>query len=239
MPGQDDTLTNFKKILFLDPTPEIKDDSALNILQSKLGFDLITTDSLQELLSILLDFTFKIDLIILNLESAELLNNRSTLDSIDIINTINSLLLFKDQKNNTSSLISTIGIKSNLKFIKSFIKAGIKGIYPIGTGFSMEEKEEALTAILSGESYLPKKIFNKLNLSKRERKTDTLYLTTRQEQIIKLICDNGSSNKNIARKLNISEVAVKIHLTKIFKMYGVSNRTQLALSAVKQNSKSI
>lgn len=54
-------------------------------------------------------------------------------------------------------------------------------------------------------------------------------LTPRQRQILALISKRGSSNKVIAKTLNISESTVKLHLGNIFKKYGVRNRTQLAL----------
>jgi DNA-binding NarL/FixJ family response regulator len=41
----------------------------------------------------------------------------------------------------------------------------------------------------------------------------------------------GSANKQIARRLGISEKTVKGHLTKVFQALGVSDRTQAALWA--------
>jgi len=51
-------------------------------------------------------------------------------------------------------------------------------------------------------------------------------LTPRQRQIM-LIVAEGLSNKEIARRLNISEGTVKIHLHQIFRHLGISNRTAL------------
>src|SRR6201999_222125 len=48
-------------------------------------------------------------------------------------------------------------------------------------------------------------------------------LSPRQHQIMRLLI-MGSTNKVIARALNISEGTVKIHLTSIFKMLGAANR---------------
>ncbi|MDQ1709536.1 MAG: hypothetical protein QOG49_921, partial [Frankiaceae bacterium] len=39
------------------------------------------------------------------------------------------------------------------------------------------------------------------------------------------------ANKNIARRLGISERTVKAHLTKVFQAIGVTDRTQAALWA--------
>lgn len=51
-------------------------------------------------------------------------------------------------------------------------------------------------------------------------------ITSRQEEIIKLIVD-GDSNKEISEKLFITEGTVKTHIYNIFKKVDVSSRTQL------------
>lgn len=55
-------------------------------------------------------------------------------------------------------------------------------------------------------------------------------LTTRQNQVLKLVCHRGLSNKAIGNILKISESTVKIHISAILKRYGVRNRTQLVLA---------
>jgi DNA-binding NarL/FixJ family response regulator len=53
-------------------------------------------------------------------------------------------------------------------------------------------------------------------------------LTTRQRLVADLIT-RGACNKEIAKRLNISERTVKAHLTEAFRNFGVSDRLQLAL----------
>lgn len=55
----------------------------------------------------------------------------------------------------------------------------------------------------------------------------TIELTPRQQQIYKLLTQRGISNKQIANYLNLSESAVKRHLSKIYQKFGVVNRVQL------------
>jgi hypothetical protein len=43
-----------------------------------------------------------------------------------------------------------------------------------------------------------------------------------------MLVSEGLSNKEIGRRLNISEGTVKIHLNKIYGKTGISNRTMLA-----------
>jgi two-component system, NarL family, nitrate/nitrite response regulator NarL len=52
-------------------------------------------------------------------------------------------------------------------------------------------------------------------------------LTSRQNQIVSIL-KIGSSNREIARALGVSEGTVKVHLHRIFQRIGVANRTQLA-----------
>lgn len=57
-------------------------------------------------------------------------------------------------------------------------------------------------------------------------------LTERELEVLRLVRD-GLANKQIARKLLISERTVKAHLTRVFQRIGVSDRTQAALWAVR------
>ncbi len=56
-------------------------------------------------------------------------------------------------------------------------------------------------------------------------------LTSREKEVIALIVA-GYTNKDLARKLNISEHTAKHHLTNVFDKLGVSNRLELVLFAV-------
>ncbi|MGA8845197.1 MAG: response regulator transcription factor [Nocardioides sp.] len=60
--------------------------------------------------------------------------------------------------------------------------------------------------------------------------TSTPQLTVRETEVLALVKD-GYQNKQIARRLEISERTVKAHLTSAFARIGVSDRTQAALWA--------
>ena len=53
-------------------------------------------------------------------------------------------------------------------------------------------------------------------------------LTTRERQIV-LVLSEGLSNKEIARRLRLTEGTVKVHLHNIFGKLGIANRTALAV----------
>lgn len=55
-------------------------------------------------------------------------------------------------------------------------------------------------------------------------------LTRRQHEILCLLCD-GLSNKEIGRKLDLSDATVKMHMTAILRALGVLSRTQAVLIA--------
>lgn len=57
-------------------------------------------------------------------------------------------------------------------------------------------------------------------------------LTEREKEVLMLIA-RGESNRNIARKLFISEKTVKNHITSIFRKLKVEDRTQAAIYAIK------
>ena len=57
-------------------------------------------------------------------------------------------------------------------------------------------------------------------------------LTEREQEVLELVAE-GLLNKEIAKKLFLSEKTVKNHLNTIFKKIGVTNRTHAALYAMK------
>lgn len=62
-----------------------------------------------------------------------------------------------------------------------------------------------------------------------QRVSQTLALLTAREQQVALEAAKGSSNKEIARKLDITERTVKAHLSATFERLGIKDRLQLAL----------
>jgi DNA-binding NarL/FixJ family response regulator len=63
-------------------------------------------------------------------------------------------------------------------------------------------------------------------------------LTLREWEIIGLVC-HGLSNKEIARRLDLHEGTVKVHLHNIYTKIGIPNRTALALWGFRAKAASI
>lgn len=91
-----------------------------------------------------------------------------------------------------------------------------------------EDVLQGIRAVSRGESPIDPKAARTL-LGVRAGSTQT-QLTARETEVLKLVKD-GLANKQIARRLDISERTVKAHLTSAFARIGVTDRTQAALWA--------
>src|SRR3974377_2440976 len=56
-------------------------------------------------------------------------------------------------------------------------------------------------------------------------------LTSRERQIVLILASGGLSNKDVGRRLNLSEGTVKVHLHNIYQKLGVKTRTALVALA--------
>lgn len=84
----------------------------------------------------------------------------------------------------------------------------------------------AISLIASGSPYLPIEYL-------RRKKSDSelaFDLRTLEKGVLLRLC-KGLTNKQIGRELDLSEIAVKMHVRSLFGKLGVSNRTQAALIA--------
>jgi DNA-binding NarL/FixJ family response regulator len=93
-----------------------------------------------------------------------------------------------------------------------------------------EQIVAAIHAVVAGGSPLDPKAARVLLESHRSTDSGD-ELTDREREVLGLVRD-GLANKQIARRLGISERTVKAHLTRVFQRLGVSDRTQAALWAV-------
>ena len=92
-----------------------------------------------------------------------------------------------------------------------------------------EEIHRAIRAAMRGEAPLAPKAAAAL-LAARSAAGPSHDLTEREREVLRLVA-SGLANKQIARRLGISEKTVKGHLTHVFQAIGVTDRTQAALWA--------
>ncbi|MBA2740800.1 MAG: response regulator transcription factor [Actinobacteria bacterium] len=92
-----------------------------------------------------------------------------------------------------------------------------------------EELARAVRAAAAGDVPLDPKAARAL-LSAHTGTPKAHELSEREREVLLLLAE-GLSNKLIARRLSISEKTVKAHLTNVFRTIGVTDRTQAALWA--------
>ena len=114
-------------------------------------------------------------------------------------------------------------------------KEGISAFFHIN--FKIEELMKGMSSILSNKIFVQESIMKEMKNTDIDRNSD-LYkinsLTKREMEVLVQVA-NGMFNKEIAISLNISERTVKNHLSNIFKKLEVSDRTQAAVIAIKNN----
>jgi DNA-binding NarL/FixJ family response regulator len=93
-----------------------------------------------------------------------------------------------------------------------------------------EDVLDGVRAVSRGESPLHPKAARELLTLRAGRPSGAPQLTDREREVLTLV-RLGLANKQIARRLGISERTVKAHLTSVFTRLGVADRTQAALWA--------
>jgi DNA-binding NarL/FixJ family response regulator len=90
---------------------------------------------------------------------------------------------------------------------------------------------EGVRAVSRGESPIHPKVARQLLSARSEGAPgSSVQLTPREAEVLALV-RAGLANKQISRRLGISERTVKAHLTSVFQRIGVVDRTQAALWA--------
>lgn len=164
-------------------------------------------------------------------------------DTIDLWSTVMPFKQLLMQFKNISPEIRIISFdcSSNEEHARELIHNGVHGILPKSA--STEETVSAIKQVYNGEYWLERSISNNFihtavymsDLLEEQimDKTTTLRekLTNRETDVFKLLV-HGTSTKEIAGKLNISEQSIKLHLGRLYKKFNVTNRTQLVVCAL-------
>lgn len=108
-------------------------------------------------------------------------------------------------------------------------------------GYILKDSEssvlkKAIETVFQGETYIEPSLTPEMKerIKNSQSNNSDDILTKREIDVLKLIAE-GLFNKEIAYRLNISEKTVKNHVSNIFKKIGVSDRTQAAVYAIKNN----
>ena len=111
------------------------------------------------------------------------------------------------------------------------VEAGAKGFLPKTLEPNMFAA--AIGMILMGGTYVPAE-FAGGPIRERPGDNDPRDLSARELEVLTMMAD-GRSNKEIANRLEIQEVTVKLHATRIFTKLGVKNRSQAAVKALEDH----
>ncbi len=126
-------------------------------------------------------------------------------------------------------------VHNEMDYLMKAVDIGVDG-YILKDSESSELKR-AIKAVRDGENYIQPSLIPALNSQLLSRDTDKdkiSSLTNRELEVLVQVA-NGMFNKEIATNLNISERTVKNHISNIFKKIDVSDRTQAAVFAIKNN----
>ncbi len=157
-------------------------------------------------------------------------------------NWLDAIMHMHDLVKNTPIII--ISAVFDKEILQKTLEIGVAGY--ISKSSSNAVILSAINLVLAGGVYIPNELLsNKIgnkelteeikrlkDFESKPNKTDK-KLTSRQIDVVKAI-SRGLSNKVIAYELGLTEGTVKVHITVIFKVLGVTNRTAAVMEAVKQ-----
>ena len=149
------------------------------------------------------------------------------------MNGIEVLEELKAKENPVKVIILTV--HSEVEYLVKAIDIGANG-YILKDSESSELKQ-AINDIINGGSYIQPSLIPTLNsrLINRDIDKEKLKTLTKREVEILAQVASGMFNKEIAVNLDISERTVKNHISNIFKRIDVSDRTQAAVFAIRNN----
>ena len=156
--------------------------------------------------------------------------------NMPVMNGINALKKIKEDGLSTNVVILTL--HEDREYLLETLQIG-------ATGYILKDSDsatlyKAIRDAYNGDSYIQPKLAAELvkefSRPKGIQIRSENELTLREYEVLLLIAE-GRNNKEIAEKLFISEKTVKNHVSNIFRKIDVSDRTQAAIYAFKNNIK--
>ena len=139
----------------------------------------------------------------------------------------------RNKKLDVKVLILTV--HNEIDYLLKAMDYGVNGYILKESDFS--ELKRAIDTVMSGETYIQPSLIPILNnrMVSRDKDKDKVGELTKRELEVLIEVANGKLNKEIANELKISERTVKNHISNIFKKIDVSDRTQAAVFAIKND----
>lgn len=139
------------------------------------------------------------------------------------------------KKKNIPVKVLMLTVHSEAEYLVQAVDIGANGYILKDSG--SEELKKAIQSVMDGDSYIQPSLIPSLNsrLVNRDIDKEKIAALTKREMEILTQIAGGMFNKEIAMNLNISERTVKNHISNIFKKIDVSDRTQAAVFAIRNN----
>lgn len=121
-------------------------------------------------------------------------------------------------------------------YVRTALSAGAAGYVLKDT--EIGDLRSAIELVLDGRSAVPLDLVNAAMSSEASSGVQgelSTILTGREQEVVELVAE-GLTNKEIARKLEISPATVKVHVERLIAKLGVADRTQAAVLATKLKS---
>ena len=128
---------------------------------------------------------------------------------------------YLNERENISDVV-VFSATEDSKDIRRAIQLGALSV--ISKTLSADELCKAVATIFDGEVYNSAWLLSKLSEPSTDEKVLSMGLSARQIQVLNLI-DQGLTNKEIARKIHLSDSTIKYHVKTLFLALGVSTRT--------------
>ena len=203
------------KVMIVDDQPIVRD--GLNMILS-LCDDIEVISKAQNGKDAVLKCSDNIDIVLMDITMPEM-------------NGVEATSIIKEKFPDTKVIILTTF--NDDKFIFDALKNGASSY--LLKDMDSEEIINAIKLIHSGKTVLQSNIAQKLiNKSSKDGEKNTAKLTQREIEIARLIA-KGLSNKEIAKKLFVTEGTVKNHVTNILSKTSLNQRTQIVLYVLENN----
>ena len=139
------------------------------------------------------------------------------------------------KERNIEIKVLILTVHNEIEYLMKAVEIGVDGY--IMKDSDLDELKNAITTVISGENYIQPKLIPALNkkLVSMDNDKDKIELLTDRELEVLILVAKGMFNKEIGITLDISERTVKNHLSNIFKKIEVSDRTQAAVFAIKND----
>lgn len=139
------------------------------------------------------------------------------------------------RENRLKIKVLILTIHNEVEYLMRAVELGVDGYVLKDSDSSVLKK--AIFCVNRGEAFIQPELTPILKMKLEEKNNqgnDDGALTKREIEVLKLLAE-GLFNKEIAYMLAISEKTVKNHVSNIFKKINVSDRTQAAVYAIRNN----